>query len=191
MLRRQPVRCGDLPQIVGDVHLTVSILPLQLDEAIWERLPAYDNFRVIEPDTLTETPYATRVRFFYTMRGLYVGIDMGQPADTLISRLSGRDDWRVNRDSIGLTLDTSGEGRYGYWFEIALGDSIADGTLLPERQYSRNWDGPWRGASSTTTNGWSAEFLIPWSTVSMPDDDGLRRMGLYMSRKVAHMDERW
>ncbi len=163
----------------------------KLDEAIWETLPEYDNFRVIEPDTLIVPPYATRVRFFYTMRGLYVGIDMVQPADTLISRLSGRDDFQVNRDSVGLTLDTSGEGRYGYWFEVALGDSISDGTLLPERQYSRNWDGPWRGASDKTDDGWTAELMIPWSTVSMPNDDGQRRMGLYMSRKVAHRDERW
>lgn len=163
----------------------------KLDEAIWATLPAYDSFRVIEPDTLAEVPYATNVRVFYTMLGLYMAIDMEQPADTLISRLSGRDDWRVNRDSIGLTLDTSGEGRYGYWFEIALGDSLADGTLLPERQYSRNWDGPWRGASSRTNDGWSAEFMIPWSTVSMPDVGELRQMGLYMSRKVAHIDERW
>ncbi|TDJ47827.1 MAG: hypothetical protein E2O48_03150, partial [Gemmatimonadetes bacterium] len=66
----------------------------KLDEAIWATLPAYDSFRVIEPDTLAEVPYATNVRVFYTMRGLYMAIDMEQPADTLISRLSGRDDWR-------------------------------------------------------------------------------------------------
>jgi hypothetical protein len=163
----------------------------KLDESVWATLPAYDDFRVIEPDTLAEVPYFTNVRVFYTMRGLYMGIDMEQPPDTLISRLSGRDDWRINRDSVGLTLDTSGEGRYGYWFEVALGDSLSDGTLLPERQYSRNWDGPWRGASSRTSNGWSVEFMIPWSTVSMPEGGDVRRMGMYMSRKVAYRDERW
>ena len=173
-------------------HTDVEIrIDGKLDEAIWGSLTTHDNFRVIEPDTMIEGLYATQVRFFYTTRGLYVGIDMEQPADTLISRLSGRDDFQVNRDSIGLTLDTSGEGRYGYWFEVALGDSLADGTLLPERQYSRNWDGPWRAATRRTNHGWSAEFMIPWSTVTMPDDEGLRRMGLYMSRKVAHRDERW
>ena len=173
-------------------HTDVEIkIDGKLDEAIWGSLPTHDNFRVIEPDTMIVGPYATRVHFFYTARGLYVGIDMDQPAETLISRLSGRDDFRVNRDSVGLTLDTSGEGRYGYWFEVALGDSLADGTLLPERQYSRNWDGPWRAATRRTDSGWSAEFMIPWSTVTMPDDQGQRRMGLYMSRKVAHRDERW
>ena len=162
-----------------------------LDEPAWRDLPVLDDFLIIEPDTLEDAPYTTEVRFFYTDRGLYVGVDMEQPAETLISRLSGRDNWRINRDSIGITLDTSGNGRYGYWFDIALGDSIADGTLLPERQYSRNWDGPWWAASATTDKGWSAEFFIPWSTVAMPHTGEVRHMGVYLSRKVAYRDERW
>lgn len=170
-------------------HVEVEI-DGRLDEPIWDELPAHGDFRVIEPDTLAVPPYATRVRFFYTSAGLYIGVDMDQPEETLIQRLSGRDDWRVNRDAVGLTLDTSGEGRYGYWFEVALGDSIADGTLLPERQYSRNWDGPWRGASAMTPTGWSAEIMVPWGTVAMPQSGPVRQMGLYMSRKIAITDER-
>ena len=69
-----------------------------LDEPAWSNLPAYDEFRVLEPDTLADTPYATRVRMFYTDKGLYVGIDMEQPADTLVARLSSRDQF-LNRDA--------------------------------------------------------------------------------------------
>ena len=116
---------------------------------------------------------------------------MDQPADSLIARLSGRDSRQINRDNINITLDTSGEGRYGYWFGINLGDSLMDGTVLPERQFTSDWDGAWRGASQVTENGWSAEFHIPWGTVSMPQTGELRRLGLYMSRKVAYRDERW
>jgi hypothetical protein len=162
-----------------------------LDEPAWANLPAYDEFRVLEPDTLADTPYATNVQMFYTDRGLYVGIDMEQPAETLIARLSGRDIRAINRDGISITIDTSGEGRYGYWFSVNLGDSISDGTVLPERQFSRNWDGPWRTATTVTENGWAAEYFIPWSTVAMPATGEVRRMGVYMSRKVAYLDERW
>ena len=96
-----------------------------------------------------------------------------------------------DRDSINITLDTSGNGRYGYWFGLNLGNSLSDGTLLPEKRFSSEWDGVWRASSRKTEDGWSGEFHIPWSTVSMPEEEGGRRLGLFMSRKVAHLDERW
>jgi len=162
-----------------------------VDEAIWSTLPAYDEFSVIDPDTLKPGSSLTLVRFFSTPRGLYIGVDMEQPEGTLIKRFSGRDIRALNRDSINITLDTSGEGRYGFWFGINLGNSIQDGTVLPERKFSSDWDGPWRSASQVTPRGWSAEMYIPWSTVSMPLSGNERSMGLYMSRKVAYLDERW
>ncbi|MEJ6591181.1 MAG: hypothetical protein QNL99_04310, partial [SAR86 cluster bacterium] len=140
------------PEIKIDGHL---------NEAVWAGLPAYDEFVVIEPDTLASVPHATRVKFFYTTDGLYVGVDMDQPVESLIKRLSSRDQRQINRDGISVTLDTSGEGRYGYWFGVNLGDSLLDGTVLPERQFTSDWDGAWRGASQTTDHGWSAELFIP------------------------------
>ncbi|MCB1684734.1 MAG: DUF5916 domain-containing protein [Pseudomonadales bacterium] len=164
----------------------------RLDEAVWSRLAVFDEFYITEPDTLQKPPYATRVRIFYSQRGLHVGVDMDQPAETLISRLSGRDVFPLSRDGVSFTLDTSGTGRYGYWFNVFLGNSISDGTILPERQYSSDWDGPWRAATAVTDSGWSAEFLIPWGTVAMPQSPQERRMGFYISRAVAHRgDERW
>ena len=162
---------------------------------MWQELPAYDEFVVLEPDTLKPGVDETLVRIFYSSRGMYFGIDMTQPEGTLVSRLSGRDIRQINRDSINITLDTSGDGRYGFWFGVNLGDSLSDGTVLPERNFSSEWDGPWLGASVPTDKGWSAEFFIPWATMAMPatgpDEGDIRSMGLYMSRKVAYRDERW
>ena len=164
----------------------------QLNESIWSTLPNVGKFVVLEPDTLADVPHATNIKLAYTDKGLYVGADLEQPKDTLIRRLSGRDVFfGLNRDSINLTLDTSGEGLYGFWFGINLGDSLLDGTVLPEYRYSNEWDGPWRGASKETDTGWSAEFFIPWSAISMPSAGDVRNMGIYMSRKVAYLDERW
>ncbi|MEL0048814.1 MAG: DUF5916 domain-containing protein [Gammaproteobacteria bacterium] len=164
----------------------------RLDEAIWSTLPNVGNFVVLEPDTLADTPHATNIKLAYTDKGLYLAADLEQPKGTLIRRLSGRDVYAgLNRDSINLTLDTSGEGRYGFWFGINLGDSLMDGTVLPEYRFSNEWDGPWRGASVETDTGWSAEFFIPWSAVSMPNTKDVRNMGIYLSRKVAYLDERW
>ena len=153
-----------------------------LKEKVWDELPAYDEFVVTDPDTLAEVPHATLVKMFYSQEGLYVGVEMEQPGETIISRLSGRDMRQINRESINITLDTSGEGRYGFWFGVNLGDSLSDGTVLPERQFSSDWDGAWRGASQVTDDGWSAEFFIPWGAVSMPVTGDVRKLGFYISR---------
>jgi hypothetical protein len=163
----------------------------RLDEAVWSSLPTIGSFAVVEPDTLQPEKYPTKLRVFYTEKGIYVGIDMVQPRDTLVSRLSARDLRNLNRDAVFITFDSSSEGKYGYWFGIALGGSLMDGTILPERRYAQDWDGPWRGATAVTDAGWSAEMFLPWSMMSMPHDTGKRAMGVYVSRKVAHLNERW
>ncbi|RLA26691.1 MAG: hypothetical protein DRQ63_07705 [Gammaproteobacteria bacterium] len=162
-----------------------------IDEAIWAQIQPFNNLKVIEPDTLADAPYKTDMRMVYSERGIYVSFDMEQPADSIIQRFAPRDAFEVNRDNVGFTLDTSGDGRYGYWVNLSLGDSQMDGTVLPERQFSREWDGAWYGATQRTENGWSAEFYVPWSQMAMPKLDGTRRFGLYLSRKVAHLNERW
>ena len=175
-----------------DEAQTPFIIDGILDEAIWQEITAIDDFVVVEPDTLKKGTYATNVKIAYSDEGLYVAADLEQPKETLIRRLSGRDIYSgLNRDSINITLDTSGEGLYGFWFGINLGDSLMDGSVLPERRFSNEWDGPWRGASAQNDNGWSAEFFIPWSAISMPAASETRNMGIFLSRKVAHLDERW
>jgi len=163
----------------------------RLDEAAWQMPRINDPLRIISPDTLETPAYRTDVRLFYTERGLYVGIDMQQPAATLVERDTARDNVDENRDNVSFSLDTSGSGLYGYWMNLALGDNLADGTLLPERRYNREWDGAWYGATQRTAGGWSAEAFIPWSQVSMPGENATRHMGFYVSRKVAHRNETW
>ncbi len=163
----------------------------RLDEAAWQEVAAHTELRVIEPDTLDVPTYETAIRLFYTERGVFVSFDMEQPADTLLRRYTARDNFDAKRDSVSFTLDTSGGGRYGYWMSLALGDNQSDGTVLPERQYKRDWDGAWYGATAVTDRGWSAEYFVPWSQMAMPKEERVRRMGFYGSRLVGYLDERW
>ena len=143
----------------------------RVDESVWRDVPGYDDMRVIDPDTMAEPGYRTLYRFLYTAKGLYVGAFMEQPPDSFVSRLSSRDRY-LNRDSFGISLDTSGEGLYGYWFTVTLGGSLMDGKVVPERTITEQWDGPWLGASAARDDGWSAETFLPWSMMSMPASNG-------------------
>ncbi len=187
------ISIGDGPVIVlpyfAEADLDI-LLDGRLDEAIWQDVPGYDDMLVIDPDTLRTPRYRTQAHYLYTDKGLYIGAKMEQPQETLIARLSSRDAF-INRDSFGVTLDTSGKGLYGYWFVVNLGGSVMDGTVLPERAFQREWDGPWRRATAELADGWSAEMFLPWSMMAMPRIDGTREIGFWVNRKVAHIDERW
>ncbi|MEM7101203.1 MAG: DUF5916 domain-containing protein [Pseudomonadota bacterium] len=201
----QPATPEEIPDLADSLTLEVSAgetIPLtriehgaiqvdgHINEAIWQSIPVIDRFVLIEPATLKEGRHKSRMRVAYSDKGIYVSADLEQPQETLLRRLTGRD-VRDNRDSFSVTLDTSGEGRYGFWFGINLGDSLMDGTVLPERKFSSDWDGPWYGRSQKTDTGWSMEMYIPWGIVSMPAADEIRQVGMYVSRKVAYLDERW
>jgi len=102
----------------------------RVDEAIWQSLPYYDEFMVAVPAKGNPGEYETHMRLFATERGLYVSAVLFQPPETLVSRLSVRDDF-IDRDSFGFIVDATGEGLVGYWFISALGGSVQDGKLLP------------------------------------------------------------
>ena len=163
----------------------------KLDERVWSEFPGVDAFRVVDPDTGQQPRHRTLVKMFYTERGLYASFEMEQPADTLVRWYSGRDQGRLNRDNVGVTIDTSGEGRYGYWVNLALGGNQIDGTVLPERQFSSDWDGAWYGGTQISKKGWNAEIFLPWSQLAMPKEPGERRINAYASRKVAYLNERY
>ncbi len=181
-----PIALTQVPE--KDLNLTIDG---RLDEEIWKNLESRDGMVVIRPDTLEQTDLQTKKMMFYTERGLYVGAWNEQPEETQVVRLSARDKF-LSRDRFGITIDPSGEGLYGYWFTINLGDTLNDGTVLPERQFSNRWDGPWKGATAQGEGGWSAEMFLPWSMMSMPESDGnVRQMGYYVNRYLSQRNEQW
>lgn len=176
-----------IPQItrVDDAVADIT-LDGYLDESVWEDLPVVDGMKVIDPDTLEDAPYETHIRFFYTDRGIYVGAMNFQPEGTLMARMTSRDT-RLARDGFVVGLDPSGEGLYGYFLRANLGDSVTDGSILPERQLNMQWNGSWQARSQPHDNGWSIEYFIPWSMMSLPQAESVRSMGLYFERQVGHM----
>jgi hypothetical protein len=180
---------SDLPRISRIAEADANIvLDGFIDEEIWQTLAVIDGMKVVDPDTLEDAPYETHVRFFYTDRGIYVSSMNFQPKETLIARMTSRDNF-ITRDGFAVTLDPSGEGLYGYFLRINLGDSLNDGTVLPERQFNRQWNGAWDGRTQELDNGWSAELFIPWSMMALPQsaDEIARTIGVYFERQVGHM----
>jgi len=166
------------------------VLDGYLNEAVWRRVPSFDGMRVINPDTLAPAPLRTDTRIFYNDRGIYVGVMNYQDPDTLVARMSSRDDG-VQRDGFAISIDASGEGLYGYFLRVNLGGTLSDGTILPEKQISRDWDGPWDAVTRELDNGWSTEMFIPWGMMALPQSGETRQIGIYTERMYAATNETW
>ena len=162
----------------------------KVDEAIWQTLHPYDNMIVAVPFKGRPGELATETRMIATEKGLFVSAVMKQAPESLVERYSVRDDF-IDRDTFGVTLDVSGEGLVAYWFIIALGGSQMDGKVLPERNYQRDWDGPWIGKSARRDDGWSMEMYLPWSMMNMPESGTSRNIGFAMSRQISSTNERY
>ena len=91
-----------------------------VNETAWLGGTSLSNFRVVDPETLDNPSHKTEVRLLYDQQGLYVGAKLEQPADTLVARLSARDQF-LDRDGLVLVIDPAGKGNYGYWFSLNLG----------------------------------------------------------------------
>lgn len=163
----------------------------EVAESEWSQATSIDDFRLINREVENMRPWelATTVRMFYNDRGLYVSFDMEQPESTFVKIHSAPDGGSLNRDFVTIVLDTSGEGKYGFYFTLFLGGSKRDGVLQPENSWQKSWDGAWTGRTSHRSDGWSAEFFIPWSIVNMPLSDKERTMGLFLSRRIAGVGE--
>jgi hypothetical protein len=160
-------------------------------EAIWNRAPFHGGLASTFPDSGEPGRWQTRVRFIQSEQGLYVAFWNEQPADSLLARITSRDSF-ASRDGVELVIDSSGEGLYGYWFGVSLGDALGDGIALPERWFEKNWDGPWQGATQVVADGWTAEMFLPWSMMSMPKSaDGVRQMGISIHRYLGKANEVW
>ena len=69
---------------------------------------------------------------------------------------------------------------------------MTDATLLPERQLNMQWDGSWSGKTQALDNGWSVEYFIPWSMMTLPRAGETRQIGIYLERQVGHLGgEAW
>lgn len=162
-----------------------------LSEPVWQQVTPYDGMRVITPDTLAESAYRTETRIFYTEQGIYVGVMNHQPEGSLVARMTPRDT-RLERDGFVVGIDASGDGRYGYFIRVNLGDSKTDATILAEKQFNMQWDGPWDARTAVVDGGWTAEFFMPWSMMALPQAAAdTRQIGVYTERQVGHLNETW
>lgn len=185
------------PHVLPTVHARRATGPITIDGKLNE-----PDWLTAEPMMLTQqsphpgqpTPYITEAKVLIYHDALIFGFHCIDPNPKAIQSHSlERDGNFAGDDLLAITLDTFGDKRTGYSFQVNALGGRRDGLISgPGTAYfSTDWDGIWDARTARTPDGWSAEIWIPAQTLNF--SKGNPHWGLEFDRYIARdqIDERW
>src|SRR5436190_10325965 len=153
-----------------------------LNEPAWRDAPVMKLVQQA-PKPGQATPYQTDVRVIVTSDRIYFGFTCKDPDPRRIAiHTMRRDGDMTGDDTISIVLDTYGDRRTGYFFQINAAGARVDGLISRSESASLDWDGIWDARTAKTPDGWSAEIVIPSRTLSFTP--GLNDWGLNLERFI-------
>ena len=148
-------------QVSGEIALDGK-----LDEPAWHDAPVQ---RLVQqsPKPQAPTKFDTEVRIIIGEDRIYFGFICHDPEPERIA-VHGmqRDGDLSGDDTVSIVLDTYGDRRTGYFFQINAAAARNDGLISNAEDVSLDWDGIWDARTHRTADGWSAEIVIPSRTLS-------------------------
>lgn len=156
-----------------------------LNEPEWKTAKTFEDFVITDPLTLESAHYRTIARLHVDQRGIHIGFTNYQPATVpRVERKFARDSF-LQADRNIVNIDFDGNGLSAYDFTVSSSNSIQDGVISNENQYSRDWDGTWYSQTSADEDAWYSEILIPWTVAPMIDSNtASKTLAVYFSRVV-------
>jgi len=135
-----------------------------LNDPVWAQAVPFTDFTQQDPDEGERPSQKTEVRILYDDHAIYFGIRCFDTDPKTIVATSTRRDRDAFSDAIWLDLDTRGDGRSAWHFEVSAGDVQRDGIRTgddPDNAINWDWDATWDSAVRRDSEGWTAEIAIP------------------------------
>ena len=162
-----------------------------LDDPIWDEAQTIDDFFQVVPE-VGPPSQKTRAYILYNERTLYIGIYMFDTEPDKIQRsLMERDPALQDDDAVRVLLDPFGTFRDSYFFGINPNGARSDALTENGSIFRDEWDTIWRAKARVVDDGWTAEFAIPFQSISFDPD--LEKWGLQIIRTIRRNNEeiRW
>src|SRR6266498_377918 len=150
-------RSDDGPAVKVSPTSSASItLDGLLNEPAWRDAPVM-KLTQQAPKPGQPTPYETQVQVIVTNDRIYFGFTCKDPDPRHIAIHTLRRDGNLTGDdTVSIVLDTYGDRRTGYFFQINAAGTRVDGLISGPESASLDWDGIWDARTARTADGWSA-----------------------------------
>jgi hypothetical protein len=142
----------------------------RLDDPAWVQGEWAGDFTQQMPTEGASPSQRSELKILYDDRNIYIAIRAyDDPA--LVHRYPGRRD-DFSGDIVGVCFDSYNSKRTGFEFDLTAGGSKIDLVLgNGEQEWDTTWDAVWDGEVGHDSQGWTAEFRIPFSQLRYARQD--------------------
>lgn len=161
-----------------------------LDESAWQNAPEL-TLAQQAPHPGEATPYVTTVRVLRNGRYIFFGIRCTDPDPSRLAvHTLQRDADQSGDDNVMIVLDSFGQKKLAYVFQVNAGGARADGLISPGYNnpisntptVDFSWNGYWDAAVVRGTGSWTAEVRIDTQSLQFDNSSGV--WGLNVARYV-------
>jgi hypothetical protein len=158
-----------------------------LDDAVWVTAARIDNLHQVNPVEYAEPSERTEIYLLYDDDALYVAARMFTPPGQITANVMRQGASITQEDSLFVTLDPFNTRRGGYFFGLNAHGVRFDGLYRNVSEYYSDWDSIWFAGAREFEGGWTAEYEIPFKSLSFdPNSD---TWGLNFSRSLETRNE--
>lgn len=171
-----------------DDEITVDGL---LNETVWEKADAATDFIIYSPYNGVHSRFRTEVRVLYDDDALYIGAMMfDDHPDSIFSELGQRDAGDINADHFYVEISPFNDGLNGEMFKVSASNVQIDNKLTTGDSWEHRdtWDAVWNSRTHIGADGWSVEFMIPYSALRF-SGSGTQVWGMNFWREVRRIRE--
>ena len=162
-----------------------------LDEEAWRSAPTIGALIQRQPNVGEPPTERTDIILLHDRDNLYIGVvAYDTEPDRVIGTQMARDGSVTADDNIEILLDTFRDQRSAFYFATNPSGALVDG-LATNGQLNTEWDAIWDVRTRRTSQGWVAEFAIPFKSLSFPAGQSV--WGFNISRSIYRKleDARW
>ena len=166
----------------------------RLDDEAWTLAQSIDDFVQNEPDNMAPPRDRTAVQVAYDDRALYVAVRCYAKSASQITGGLGRRDNPPPSDLIRMSFDPRHDHQNAYVFEVNPSGVQNDYIFYDDTRQSPDYDAVWDVRTSITSEGWFAEYMIPFSQMRFTVQPGERTVwGFNLRRDIYTTGEydRW
>lgn len=161
-----------------------------LSEGDWNKAVPVSDFVQYDPVEGAPPTERTSVRILYNDYALYVGVICYDSEPSKIRQQLTRRDRSSEADRVSITIDSYNDGQTGFVFVGNVSGVQSDGVLYHDGIfYDIEWDAIWNYEATITTDGWSAEFEIPFSALRFQKQEDEYVWGINFRRYISRKKE--
>jgi hypothetical protein len=158
-----------------------------LDDSVWANAAFIDDLHQVDPVEYAEPFERTEILLLYDDDALYVGVRLYDDIEDITAQNLRQNDSIGQDDRIFVTIDPFNDRRSGYYFGLNPNGVRMDGIYQNVTEFYSAWDSIYYAEAGRFEEGWTAEFEIPFKSISF--DPTTDTWGLNFSRSVVRKNE--